>query len=160
MAKKVNQELAKTEPTGPMQVARDTGKLWFEDFFRKPFATIPFPTLRFVDMEWPMPSVDIYEDNDDVVLKAELPGMKKEDIDITLSGDVITISGERKQETEVKKKGYYRRENSYGSFNRSFALPAEVQADKVKTKFTDGILEIRMPKSEEAKKKEKKIKVE
>ena len=116
--------------------------------------------MRFSAVEEVMPSVNIFEEKGDVIVKAELPGIKKEDIDITLTDETITISGEKKKEEEVKKKDYYRWECSYGSFNRTFSLPAEVQPDKVKTKMKDGVLEIRIPKTEEAKKKEVKVKID
>ena len=107
-----------------------------------------------------MPSVDIFEEGGDLVIKAELPGIKKDDIDIRLMDKMITISGEKNKEAEVKRKDYYKWERSYGSFCRSFDLPVEVQKEKVKSTFKDGVLEIRMPKSAEAIRKEVKIKVE
>ncbi len=103
------------------------------------------------------PSIDIFEEGDDVVVKAELPGMKKEDIEVNLSDDSITIAGEKKKEETVERKGYYRHECSYGSFARSFGLPSEVRPDEAKAEFKDGILEIRIPKTEEAKKKVRKV---
>jgi HSP20 family protein len=116
--------------------------------------------MRFSQVEEIVPTVDILENNGDIVVKAELPGVKKEDTDITLTDDTITISGEKKEEKEVKKKDYYRYESSYGSFCRTFSLPSDVQSNKAKTKMRDGVLEIRIPKTEEAKKKEVKVKVE
>jgi HSP20 family molecular chaperone IbpA len=104
--------------------------------------------------------VDIFEDGNDVVVKAELPGMKKEDIDVNISDDVITISGEKKSEEKVEKKDYYRLERSYGSFTRTLRLPAETQTDKAKASFKDGILEVRMPKTEAALQKTKKISID
>jgi HSP20 family protein len=86
--------------------------------------------------------------------------MGKEDLDVRLDEDTITISGEKKAEEKVEKKGYYRHERSYGSFYRSFRLPAEVQTDKAKATFKEGILEVRVPKTEEAKKKTKRIMIE
>ena len=118
-----------------------------------------FHRPKFPGMEEMSPSVDIFEDKNDVVVKAELPGIKKEDIDVTLTDDTISIAGEKKKEEEVEKKNYYWWESSYGSFSRTFTLPAEVQTDKVKTQFKDGILEIRIPKTDEAVKKEKKVKI-
>ncbi|HXV84621.1 MAG TPA: Hsp20/alpha crystallin family protein [Candidatus Binatia bacterium] len=94
------------------------------------------------------------------MVKAELPGMEKDNIEVNLSDNRLPIKGEKKQEQEVKKEGYYRAERSYGSFVRTLELPKEVQADKVKAAFKNGILEIRLPKTEEAKKKETKVKVD
>ena len=131
----------------------------FEDFLRKPFSLAGpawWPGLKEVGGEI-APSIDIYEEGDDVVVKAELPGMKKEDIEVNLSDDSITISGEKKKEEKVERKGYFRHERSYGSFARSFSLPSEVRTDDAKAEFRDGVLEIRVPKTEEAKKRVKKV---
>lgn len=131
----------------------------FEDFLRRPFSLAGpawWPGLKEVGGEI-APSIDIFEEGDDVVVKAELPGMKKEDIEVELTGDAITISGEKKEEQKVERKGYYRHERSYGSFARSFTLPSEVRADEAKAEFKDGVLEIRVPKTEEAKKKVRKV---
>jgi len=86
-----------------------------------------------------------------------LPGMNKEDIDVTLTHDTITISGEKKREKKIDKKDYHSIERSYGSFKRSFSLPSEVQTEKASAKFEHGLLEISIPKTEEAKTKEKKV---
>ena len=158
MAEEKTKELTKTETARPVMPLWDVDR-WFDDFFRRPFAPISFPRMRFAAEEI-IPFVDIFEADGDVVLKAELPGMKKEDIEVTLTDTDITISGEKKKEEEVKKKDYYKYERSYGSFCRTFSLPAEVQANKVKSTFKDGVLEVRMPKSEKAKSKEVKVKVE
>ncbi|HVN94803.1 MAG TPA: Hsp20/alpha crystallin family protein [Syntrophorhabdaceae bacterium] len=159
MATKESKELVKKEADTPMVGLRDMER-WFEDVFRRPFSLFGHPFPRFSQAEEIVPSIDILKDKDDIVVKAELPGVKKEDIDVTLTEDTITISGEKKNEQEVKKKDYYHYESSYGSFSRTFNLPAKVQSDKAKTKIKDGILEIRIPKTEEAKKKEVKVKVE
>ena len=111
-------------------------------------------------MEITTPAVDLYKEKDDIVVKAELPGMEKDNIELNLSDNRLTIRGEKKKEEEVKKEGYYRSERSYGSFVRTLELPSEVQTDKVKAAFKNGVLEIRLPKTEEAKKKETKVKVD
>jgi HSP20 family protein len=102
----------------------------------------------------------LYEEKGEIVAKAELPGLTKEDIEVKITENVLTIKGEKKKEEEVKEKDYYRSERSYGSFMRSVELPREVQADKIKATFKNGILEVRLPVSEEAKKKEIKVKVD
>ena len=107
-----------------------------------------------------VPAVDLYEDGDEIVVKAELPGMGKEDIEVNISGNLLTVKGEKKKEEEIKERDYYRSERSYGSFTRTLDLPDEVQAEKARASFKDGLLEIRLPKSEEAKKRETKVKVE
>jgi HSP20 family protein len=106
------------------------------------------------------PAVDVYEEKDDIVVKAELPGMEKSDIEVNLSDSQLTLRGEKKKEEKIEEENYFRSERSYGAFVRSVQLPAEVQADKVKAAFKNGILEVRLPKTEEAKRKEIKVKVE
>jgi HSP20 family protein len=159
MVKKESKEIARTDQPRSLQTLWDLDSM-FDDFLRKPYSVFGLPRLRFPEMESVTPSVDIYEEKGEVVVKAELPGINKEDLDVTVTEDTITIAGEKKKEAEIKKADYYRWECSFGSFNRTFTLPAEVQTDKVKTKFRDGILEIRLPKTEESKKKERKVKID
>jgi HSP20 family protein len=109
--------------------------------------------------EW-LPSLDVAETKGDLVVKAELPGMDPKDIEISLSEGVLTIRGEKKQEKEEKEEGYHVIERSYGSFTRSIRLPKDVQNDKINASFKNGVLKVVLPKSEEAKKREIKIKVE
>ena len=111
------------------------------------------------DGEW-LPSLDVAETKGDLVVKAELPGMDPKDIDISLNEGVLTIRGEKKQEKEEKEEGYHLIERSYGSFTRSIRLPKDVQSDMIDASFKNGVLKVVLPKSEEAKKKEIKIKVE
>jgi HSP20 family protein len=127
----------------------------------------PFPSLFGRDRWLPirplsirMPSLDVYEEKDSVVVKAELPGMKKEDVEVNLAGETLTIKGEKKEDKEVKEDDYYRRERSYGSFLRTIALPCDVKSDEIKASFKDGVLEVRMPKTEEAKKKSIPVKID
>jgi HSP20 family protein len=110
-------------------------------------------------VEW-LPSLDIAETKNEVVVKAEVPGMDPKDIDISLSDGMLTIKGEKKQEKEEKEADYHLIERSYGAFTRSVRLPKEIQSDKIGASYKNGILKITLPKSEEAKKKEIKIKVE
>jgi HSP20 family protein len=109
--------------------------------------------------EW-LPSLDIAETKNELVVKCEVPGMDPKDIDISLSDGMLTIKGEKKQEKEEKEADYHVIERSYGAFTRSVQLPKEVQHDKISASYKNGILKITLPKSEEAKKKEIKIKVE
>ena len=111
-------------------------------------------------MELEAPAVDLFEDKNDIVVKAELPGMEKENVEVKLTDHMLTIKGEKKKEEEIKEENYYRSERSYGSFIRTLELPADVHADKVKASFKNGVLEVRLPKTEEAKSKEIKVKVE
>jgi HSP20 family protein len=111
------------------------------------------------EVEW-LPSLDVAETKNELVVKAEVPGMDPKDIDISLSDGVLTIRGEKRQEKEEKEADYHLVERSYGSFTRSVQLPREVQSDKISASYKNGILKIALPKSEEAKKKEIKIKIE
>lgn len=107
-----------------------------------------------------LPSLDLSETKNDLVVKAELPGIDPKDIDISLSEGVLTIKGEKKQEKEEKEENYHIIERSYGAFTRSVRLPRDVQSEKINASYKNGILKVTLPKSEEAKKKEIKIKVE
>jgi HSP20 family protein len=119
-----------------------------------------FPRLRRLrELEEISPSVDMFDKKDEIVVKAEIPGVEKENISISLSDNMLTIKGEMKKEEEVKEEDYYYSERSYGSFSRSLNLPAKVQAEKIKASFKNGILEIHLPKAEEAKPKEIKVEV-
>jgi HSP20 family protein len=100
------------------------------------------------------PSVDIYEHNGNLVLKAELPGIDPKDVDVRVENNVLTLRGERKIDDEVKQESYHRVERSYGSFTRSFTLPNVVDTDKIKADFKDGVLQLVLPKREEAKPKQ------
>jgi len=105
------------------------------------------------------PAVDIAEHDDQFVVKVELPGVNKDDVKITLENNILTIRGEKKQEKETKKENYHRVERSYGSFQRSFTLPTTVKSDKINAVYKDGILQIELPKAEEAKPKQIEVKV-
>jgi HSP20 family protein len=108
--------------------------------------------------EW-SPAVDITEDEKEYILKAELPGMKKEDIRITVQNDVLTISGERASEKKEKGNKYHRIERSYGTFMRSFSLPEDADGTKVAADCKDGLLKVHIPKSEKAKPNSVEVKV-
>ncbi len=97
------------------------------------------------------PSVDIYENKDQIVLEAELPGMKREDFDLSIENNVITLRGERRFEKKDEGDNYHRVERAYGSFTRSFTLPQTVQADSVTADYGSGVLRVVMPKREEVK---------
>ncbi len=132
---------------------------WFEDFWRRPFSLMT-PGLwpkKTGEFETIMPTVDIYEEGNEVVLKADMPGIEKKDLDISVSGGFLTISGHRKKEEKVEKGTYFRYERSHGSFFRRFELPSDVDAEKVKAHLENGILEVRIPKTEEVKGRSRKI---
>jgi HSP20 family protein len=100
-----------------------------------------------------MPPVDIYETNDMLVIKAELPGFTKEDLHVEINENTLTLKGERRSDATVKEEQYHRRERAYGAFQRSFLLPAMVDQGKVQATYKDGVLELHLPKAEAAKPK-------
>ena len=100
------------------------------------------------------PVVDMFDDDDKIVIKAELPGMDKKDISVDIENRVLTLSGERNYDNEVKEENYYRRERATGRFKRAFNLPSEVDSDKIKADFKDGVLKVEIPKPEEQKPKQ------
>ena len=125
--------------------------------FRRPL----FPATWLVPKnggQW-LPEVDITEEKDRIIVKADLPGMKQEEIAVEVSDGVLTIKGERKRETESKEGKTYRVERSYGSFVRSFTLPAGVDASRVNAAYKSGVLEVTLPKLAEAKAKQIKVEV-
>jgi HSP20 family protein len=106
------------------------------------------------------PAVDIYEDGDDIVVKAEMPGVDLDDIEVTVTDNVLVLRGEKQKEEEADEGNYYRSERVYGAFVRSIPLPPEADAQKATAVFKNGVLEIRLPKAEEAKKRQVKVNVE
>ncbi len=105
------------------------------------------------------PAVDIFDKGGEVVIHAELPGIKKEDIDVHVENNVLTIRGKKERKEEAKEEGYYRTERSYGSFSRSFSLASSVDVTKIGAEYKDGVLTLSLPKSEEAKPRQIDVKV-
>ena len=142
-------ELIKWNPTREMFGLRNRLNTLFDDFF--------YPDHWFDKGEgvsgW-NPVVDIYENDDGIVVKAELPGVKKEDIKVDVEGRYMTLKGERSSENEVKEDKFYRRERSYGRFKRVFTLPVEIDPKAIKAEYKDGVLNITIPKPEERKPKQ------
>jgi HSP20 family protein len=128
---------------GPMQEFADLRRRMLH-LFNEPFS---LPLFR-EPVRW-MPDVDITETNGEIVVKAELPGMKKEGVEIEIEGNVLTLTGEKKEEKDEEEKEHYLYECSYGAFQRSFTLPTAVQEDQVKAEFKDGVLRVTLPKSGE-----------
>lgn len=126
----------------------------FNRLFDQPFGTDIFNAFEagedMSSRNW-LPPVDISETDEALVLTAELPGLSKEDVDITLENNVLSIRGERKFEKEATQENYHRVERSYGAFSRSFTLPSNLVSDKVHASFSDGLLRVEIPKAEEAK---------
>lgn len=119
----------------------------------------PVRGMGLMEGEW-SPTVDVYDSKDNMMVKADIPGMKKEDIDISVHGDILTIKGEKKEETETKENNYVKTERFYGSFNRVLTLPSEIDESKVKASYKDGVLDIILPKKEEHKPKQIKVDIE
>ncbi len=135
---------------------RDMERLFGEFFEPTPMRRRLWPKLEIGVI---VPNVDMYDRKNEIVVKAELPGVEKENVDITITENNLTIKGERKKDEEMKEEEYYSREMSYGSFTRTISLPVEVDSSKAKATFKNGILEIALPKKEEAKPKEIKVEV-
>ncbi|MGV1098343.1 Hsp20/alpha crystallin family protein [Thiovibrio sp. JS02] len=145
-------ELTPWKPLGELGTLRkEMDRLWNRFFEDSPLSSM-------MTVSW-APNADISETKDKLIVKAELPGLAAADINISLSGDLLTIKGEKKKESEEKDEHHYCLERYYGGFQRTFRLPVEVLADKIDAKFDKGVLTITMPKSAKAHKKEIKIKV-
>lgn len=131
---------------------REMDTLWDRFFPEKLFEE------RYLTHEW-LPSIDLKETKDTIVVKAELPGLDAKDVDLTLTDDILTIRGEKKEEKEEKDEHRFFVERYCGSFERRIKLPTLVKTDKIDATFDKGVLTVKLPKSEEAKTKEIKIKV-
>ncbi|HEX6198881.1 MAG TPA: Hsp20/alpha crystallin family protein [Thermoanaerobaculia bacterium] len=133
-------------PTGTFLTTRDPFARMLDNFFGEGL----YPSEDVSNRTW-MPSVNIRETEQAFFVEAELPGLTKKDIDITLENNILKLSGERRFEKDTKEESYHRVERSYGSFLRTFSLPSQVNAESVKASFKDGVLTIEVPKAEEAK---------
>ena len=120
----------------------------FDDSFNQFLA--PMTSSEELGGKW-LPPVDVRETDEALTLMAEVPGLSKDDVNVTLENNVLTISGERRFEKDADKEGYHRIERAYGTFSRSFTLPPNVETDKAKATFENGVLSIALPKTEEAK---------
>lgn len=146
-------DIVRWEPFKDMMSLREAMNRLFEDSFIRPSA-------------WPLPfegetvglPVDVIEGKDNVVVRASVPGLKPEDIDVSITGDTLTIKGETKSEEKVEQGSYIRQERRYGKFERSLQLPSLVVADKADAKFEHGVLTLTLPKAEQVKPKTIKVK--
>lgn len=140
--------LIRWEPAREMMTLREAMDRLFDDAFTRPLS------LRDV---WSVPAIDMYQTDDEIVVKAALPGIKTDEVQINITGEVLTLKGEVKHEEEKtsspqgKEKAWHIREQRYGSFERSIALPTDVVADKARAEFENGILTITLPKADEVK---------
>ncbi len=135
--------LIRWEPEREMMTLREAMNHLFDEAFT------PMSMMRGVGA----PSVDLYQTDDEIVVRASLPGMKADDVQISITGDLLTIKGEFKEKQDKKEKSYHLREHRYGSFERTLSLPSLVESDKAHADFEDGILTITLPKSEATKPK-------
>ena len=142
--------LIRWEPAREMMTLREAMDRLFDDAFTRP--------LSISGVNWSVPAVDMYQTDNEVVVRAALPGIKADEVQLNVTGEVLTIKGETKQENETKEKAYHIREQRWGAFERSLVLPTEVVADKAKADFENGILTITLPKAEEVKPKSINIK--
>ena len=148
----MSNEVARWEPFTEMMSLRDAVNRLFEDSFIRPGA-------------WPLPfdgdglsvPADLIETKDNVIVKLSAPGVKPEEIDISVVGDTLTIKGETKGEERFEEGNYIRKERRFGSFQRSLSLPTSVASDKAKAEFENGVLTLALPKAEEAKPKSIKV---
>ncbi len=136
--------LIRWEPEREMMTLREAMDRLFDDAFTRPLSWTG--SLH-------SPAIDMYQTDENVVVKATLPGMKADDVQINITGDVLSIKGEMKEKNETKQKNYHIREQHWGEFERSVMLPTAVVSDKAKAEFEDGILTITLPKAEEVKPK-------
>ncbi len=136
--------LIRWEPMRDFLTMRDVIDRLFDDVFARQFGAI---------REFGYPAMDMYQTENEVVVKATLPGVKAEDLQVSITGDVLTLRGEVKQDSEVKEANYHLKERSFGSFSRSVSLPVPVVADKAKAEFENGVLTLVLPKAEEVKPK-------
>ncbi|MBW7973838.1 Hsp20/alpha crystallin family protein [Bradyrhizobium sp. BR 10289] len=150
------------EPWRPFQALRNEIDQIFDDFGNG-FWNRPFRSLARLERDFPKsisaPAVDVAESDTAYDITAELPGFDEKNIDIKVTNGGLTIKGEKREETEEKKKDYYVSERRYGTFERSFTLPEGVNADKIEATFKNGVLKIVLPKTEEAQKPAKTINV-
>lgn len=141
--------IVRREPARDLVSLREAMDRLFEDSFVRPWGLAPFEGTSL--------SMDIYQTDDAVVVKASLPGVKADEIDVSVTGDMLTIKGESEAEQEVKEENYIRREMRYGSFTRTVPIPVSVQSDKAEATFENGVLTLTLPKAEEVKAKAIKV---
>lgn len=131
--------LIRWEPAREMMTLREAMDRLFDDAFTRPLS---------LGTAWQAPAIDMYQTEDEVVVKAALPGMKADQVQISVTGDVLTLRGESQHESEESGKTYHIREQRYGAFERSLMLPTQVESGKAQAEFENGVLTITLPKAE------------
>ncbi len=139
-------EIRREPEQDPVLALQDEIDSLFDDFFNRPFGLLRRPSRDFETLRNFSPSIDVSETAKQVNIKAELPGMEADDIDLEVRDEMVLIRGEKKSEREQKDEQFYRLERSYGSFHRSIPLPAEIDVDQAKANFKNGVLSIKLPK--------------
>jgi HSP20 family protein len=142
--------LIRWEPARDFMTLREAMDHLFDDAFTRPLS---------VRDGWSVPAIDMYQTDDEIVVKASIPGFKAEEVQINVTGEILTLRGEMKHEDEKKEKSWHIREQRWGSFERSVALPTQVVADKAKAEFENGVLIVTLPKAEDVKPKTIAVKV-
>ena len=138
--------IIRREPYRDLMSLRQAMDSLFEDFFVRPSHLLP-------ELGGEEPALDMYQTDKDVVVKASLPGINPEEVNVSITGDMLTIKGEHKEEEEVKEADYFRKERRYGVFSRSMSLPVPVKTDKADAVFENGVLTLTLPKTEAVKPK-------
>lgn len=157
MTAKGLKELVKRERPGRLPPLYDIEQ-WFEEAWKKPFQLFGpsiWPDLHMTEHYGISPKVDLFEEGNEIVMNVDLPGIKKDDIKIDLSENILTITGEKKRKEKLEREDYYRYERVFGSFMRRFELPRDTDTEKINAHFEDGVLEVRIPIKESAKKHKK-----
>ena len=156
----VKRERERTLPLAPLYEFEN----WVEDVWNRPFTLLRPSFFTDTDLGAEVygitPNVDIFEEGKEFVLKIDLPGMKKEDIKVDITENMLTISGERTKTEKIEKAGYFRHERTFGTFERRFELPGNLDTEKVTAHYEHGVLELRIPMLKEAEKKHVKISIE
>ncbi len=144
-------DITRWDPFGEITRLRTAVDRLFDESFARPWRLLGW------EAEGVLP-LDVYETENDLVVKASMPGVRPEEVDISITGDALTIKGEAKAEHEERKPNYYRQELRYGAFHRTLTLPVQVEADKAEATFENGLLTLTMPKAEAARPKTIKVK--
>ncbi|MGD8462565.1 MAG: Hsp20/alpha crystallin family protein [Anaerolineae bacterium] len=143
--------IVRWEPVNDMMALRDAMDRMFEERFGRP--PVPFGPWSEGNL-----AIDMYETDETVVVKTAIPGVKAEDIDVSVTGDTLTVKAETSEEKEINRESYLRRERRYGSYCRSVTLPGGVESEQAEADYTDGVLTLTFPKAEEVKPKSIKVK--
>ncbi|HIE11661.1 MAG TPA: Hsp20/alpha crystallin family protein [Kiritimatiellae bacterium] len=159
--KKRQSELTWSREGNPfLSLQREIDRL-FDEFFQDFGALTRWPSLRRRGRTWDamVPNVDVSETDKEVEVKADLPGLDQKDIEVTLDENILTIRGERKDEREERRRDYYLMERAYGSFERTIPLPSNIDPDRISARFLNGVLTVRIPKTDQEARRGKRIPV-